>query len=235
MVRAAALRPLNLVVLATGAVFFAATAAWWIPLLAVSTYGALVYLGSRDPLLRQRVLGPGDRGDRAPAPPDEEKASPERRARWLPRGETRRKVEAALVEYRRVISAVEDSDDVTQAVLRDTLPRLHDVADGLVNVAHNRERAAETARDLHQNTGSESSTRTENLRELESRVATADAEISETSEELLDLRAKVVRISIDAENTARAEALNASLDHINARLEALGDLTSPGENPDRDA
>ena len=70
-------------------------------------------------------------------------------------------------------------------------------------------------------------TRQENLRELEKRIRAADAEISGTSEELLDLRAKVVRISIDTNNPARANDLNASLDGLNARLEALSETHVP--------
>lgn len=231
MARAAALRPINLIVLVIGAVFFVATTAWWIPVLAVSTYAALVFLGSRDPLLRQRMLG---RGGHPPGLSKEDDVPPERRARWLPRGGTREKVEAALVEYRRVVAAIGESDEVTRTVLQDTVPRLHATADRLVDVARGRERAAGTARDLRQNTGPESGARSKNLRELETRITAADAEISETSEELLDLRAKVVRISIDTENAARAEALNASLDELNARLEALGDVTAPREDPNRE-
>ena len=50
--------------------------------------------------------------------------SPERRARWLPRGETRERVEAALVVYRKVVVAIEESDEVTRAVLDDAVPKL---------------------------------------------------------------------------------------------------------------
>jgi hypothetical protein len=95
-------------------------------------------------------------------------------------------------------------------------------------VAEGREKAAEVARELGRNTeASVATTRQENLRELEERIRAADAEISGTSEELLDLRAKVVRISIDANNPARANDLNASLDGLNARLEALSEVMSP--------
>jgi chromosome segregation ATPase len=76
--------------------------------------------------------------------------------------------------------------------------------------------------------------RQENLRELESRISAADAEISDTYQELLDLRAKVVRISIDSENPARANDLNASLDSLNARLEALNELMAPQGEPPRE-
>ena len=221
MVRAAALRPMNLIVLAIGVVFAVASATWWLLVLTLATYAALTLLGTRDPILRRRVLGRADQ-----ALPPETDVSPERRARWLPRGETRQMVEAALVEYRRVVAAIEASDDVTRAVLEDTVPRLHATADRLVDVARNRETAAKTAQDLRRNAGPEDGPRAENLRELEEKVAAADAEISATSEELLDLRAKVVRISLD---TDRVAGLNASLDELNARLEALGDVTSSQE------
>lgn len=228
LARAAALRPMNLIVLAVGIVFFVATMAWWLLGITLATYAALILLGTRDPRLRQRVLGREEPALLALRP--ETDVPPERRARWLPRGETRRKVEATLVEYRKVVAAIEDSDDVTRTVLGDTVPRLHAAADRLVDLARNRETAAETVRDLRRRTGPENSSnssRAENLRKLEEKMATADAEISATSEDLLDLRARVVRISIDTDDADKAAALNASLDELNARLEALGDITSP--------
>jgi hypothetical protein len=50
----------------------------------------------------------------------------------------------------------------------------------------------------------------------------------------MDLRAKIVRISIDSENPARANDLNASLDGLNARLEALSELMGPQGEPPRE-
>ena len=222
VVRAAALRPLNLLVLVVGVVFFATTLAWWAPPLTLATYASLVFLGTRDPILRRRTLGL-----EVPAMRQAPDVSPERRARWLPRGETRQRVDAALVEYRRVASVIETSDDVTRAVLEDTIPRLHATADRLVDVALHREKAAETVRDLREKPPSGDRTRTEDIRQLETRVGEADAEIAATHEELLDLRAKVVRISIDTDNTRQTEALNASLDELNARLDALSDISAP--------
>ena len=222
--RAAALRPLNLVVLAIGLVFFVVTLAWWAPPLTLATYAALVFLGARDPFLQSRVLG-----RKEPTVQQPRDLSPERRARWLPRGETRERVDAALAEYRKVVAAVEASDDVTRAVLEDTVPRLHAAADRLVDVALQRERAAETVRELRGKSGSETGARDENLRQLEGRIQGADADISATSSQFQDLRAKVVRISIDADNAQRVAALNASLDGLNARLEALDDIASPKE------
>ena len=44
-------------------------------------------------------------------------------------------MEAALEVYRKVVAAIEASDDVTRAVLDDAVPRLHAAADRLVDVA----------------------------------------------------------------------------------------------------
>jgi len=239
MLRAAALRPLNVIVLVIGVGIFAtalsATALAWLLLpLTLVTYAALVFLAARDPLFQRKVLRGGEVSGRSPNSVESGDVSPERRARWLPRGETRQKVETALDVYRKVVAAIEDSDDVTRAVLDDSVPRLHAAANRLVDVARGREKAAEVARDLSGDTGSSAviAARQENLRELEERIEAADAEISGTFEELLDLRAKVVRISIDSENPARAKELNASLDGLNARLEALSEvMSSQGEFP----
>jgi len=238
MLRTAALRPLNVVVLVIGVGIFATTLAatslaWWLLPLTLITYAALVFLAARDPLFQRKVLRGEEVSGRSHNAVESGDISPERRARWLPRGETRQKVEAALDVYRKVVAAIEDSDDVTRAVLDDSVPRLHAAADRLVEVARGREKAAEVARDLDQNSGSSAGTaaRRENLRELETRIDAADAEISGTFEELLDLRAKVVRISIDSENPARANDLNASLDGLNARLEALSEVMSPQGEP----
>ena len=229
MLRAAALRPINVTMLVIGAGIFATTLAWWLLPLTLVTYASLVFLAVRDPIFQRKVLG-GDEVSRiSPNAVESIDVSPERRARWLPRGETRQKVEAALDAYRKVVAAIETSDDVTRAVLEDSIPRLHAAADRLVDIAQGREKVAEVARDISQDKGSAAPTaaRQENLRELEYRIDAADAEISDTFEELLDLRAKVVRISIDRENPARANDLNASLDGLNARLEALSEVMSP--------
>jgi hypothetical protein len=229
MLRAAALRPINVTMLAIGAGAFVITLAWWLVPLTILTYASLVFLAARDPVFQRKVLGRGEVPKTTPNAVESTDLSPERRARWLPRGETRHRVEAALAVYRKVVAAIETSDDVTRAVLDDAVPRLHAAADRLVDVAQGRERAAEVARDLGQDSASAASTtaRQENLRELGNRISAADAEISDTYQELLDLRAKVVRISIDTENPARANDLNASLDGLNARLEALSELMAP--------
>ena len=236
MVRAAALRPINVLMLAIGAVGFALTLAWWIPPLTLITYVLLVLLAARDLLLRRRVLQGGGRLARAPGAAESRDVSPERRARWLPRGETRQKVEAALVVYRKVLTAIEESDDVTRAVLDDAIPRLHAAANRLVDVAQAREKAAEVLQDLHRNSGatSETSAREESRQALEVKIRAADAEISDTFDKFLALRAKVVRVSIESGDPTRAEALNASLDELNARLEALSDTMSPPEGTPRE-
>jgi len=230
MTRAAALRPVNVMVLLIGAVFFAATLIWWLLPLTLATYAALVSLAARDPFFQRRVLGRSDAPIPSPEPSHNADVSPERRARWLPRGETRRKVEAGLVVYRKVVAAIEESDDVTRAVLDDSIPRLHGAADRLVDVARGREQAAEAVRDLRADDGP-SARAQETLRELEDRIGAADAEISDTCEELLALRAKVVRVSIDSANPARADDLNASLDELNTRLEALSETLTPQGDP----
>ena len=229
MLRAAAFRPINMTILVIGVVISAIIATWWLLPLTLATYASLVFLAARDSIFQRKVLGGDVAMATPPAATQSRDVSPERRARWLPRGETRQKVEATLEVYRKVVAAIEDSDEVTRAVLDDTVPRLHAAADRLVNVAEGREKASEVARELGRNTteASAATTRQENLRELEERIRAADAEISGTSEELLDLRAKVVRISIDANNPARANDLNASLDGLNARLEALSEVISP--------
>lgn len=223
MLRAAALRPMNVLVLVTGVVFFVLTSAWWALPLTLATYAALIALGAGDPILQRRVLGRDE-----PEAPQTHDLSPERRARWLPRGETREKADAALAEYRKVVAAIEASDDVTHAVLEDSVPRLHAAADRLVDVALQREKAAETVRDLRGRSAGAGSG-SENLQKLEKRIDEADTEISATARQLLELRAKVVRVSIDTDNAQRANDLNASLDELNARLEALGDVAAPGE------
>ena len=232
LLRAAALRPLNVLVVVVGA-FATFLVAWWMAPLTLLTYAALVLLAARDPIFRQRILrGRGAPGNTPGIPsgtPANRDVSPERRARWLPRGETRQKVESALVVYRKVVSAIEESDEVTRAVLEDTVPKLHAAANRLVDVAHSREQASETVED-HRRAGgktSEASPRTEDVRRLEERIGAADAEISETFDKLLDLRARVVRVSLESGDPEKAAAFGASLDELNARLEALSDTLSP--------
>jgi hypothetical protein len=233
--RAAALRPLNVIVLVIGAGIFATTLTWWVPPLTLVTYALLVFLAVRDPIFGRRVLYGPEEATRS-LDVGSRDISPERRARWLPRGETRRKVEDALVVYRKVVAAIEESDDVTRAVLDDAVPKLHAAANRLVDVAQRREKAAQALGDLHQDTGTaaRSITREESIRDLQDKLRAADAEISDTSEKLLTLQSQVVRISIDSGNPDQAVILNASLDELNARLEALNDVMSPPEASSRE-
>src|SRR5215207_191395 len=168
--RAAALRPLNVLVLVIGAGIFATTLTWWVPPLTLVTYALLVFLAVRDPIFGRRVVHGPEEATRM-----DRDVSPERRARWLPRGETRQKVEAALVVYRKVVAAVEESDDVTRAVLDDAVPKLHAVADRLVDVAQGREKAAEVLRDLHQHTRAPagSNSREEIVQDLQDKLRAA--------------------------------------------------------------
>ncbi len=237
ILRAAALRPMNVLMLVIGVGIFATTLAWWIPPLTLATYTLLLLLSVRDPLFGHRVLHGSEGDTRGLSAGDPDVVSPERRARWLPRGETREKVEAALVVYRRVVAAFEESDDVTRGVLDDAVPKLHAAANRLVDVAQGRERAAEAIHDLRQNTGAPtgSNTREENLGALVDRMRAADAEISETFEELLTLRAQVARASIEGGASDQATALRASLEELNARLEALSETMSPPEAPTRES
>src|SRR5215204_6787910 len=117
MLRAAALRPLNVIVLVIGVGIFITTLAWWVPPLTLATYASLIFLGARDPFFQRKVLRGDDTQAKSRNAVENSDVSPERRARWLPRGETRQRVEAALDVYRKVVAAVETSDDVTRTVL----------------------------------------------------------------------------------------------------------------------
>lgn len=220
---------------AIGAVSFATTLAWWIVPLTLATYAALVLLAARDPLFRSRVLE--GRGSRSGARLGQEAISPERRTRWLPRGETRQKVEAALEVHRRALIAIEESGDVAKAVLHDAVPKLHRIAERLVEVAQKRERASEAIQELKVSGSLErhEGQSKADLAGLENEVRAADAEISDAFEKLLTLRARVVRISVESGGAAQdaAAKLNADLDELNLRLEALRSTLSPPEPPNR--
>ena len=232
IVRAAALRPLNVIVVVIGLGIFATTLAWWVPPLTLVTYALLVLLSARDSTFARRVLHGRDEEARSPAVAPDRDVSPERRARWLPRGETREKVEATLIIYRRVVAAIEESDDVTRAVLDDAVPKLHAAAEQLVDVAQRREKAAEMISDLRHHAADVAPGAEENETSvLQNRINAADAEISDTFQKLLVLRSRVVRVSIDSGDPEGPAALNASLDDLNARLEALSDTMTPPEAP----
>lgn len=228
VIRAAALRPIHLIMLLVGGVFFAASGLWWIVPMTIFTYGTLVALAVRDPLFEHRILE-GRPPPHLAAPTQD--IPPERRARWLPRGETRSKVEAALDVYRKVLRAIEESDDVTRSVLEDAPSKLHAAANRLVDLAGDRETAAEALLNLPKNLAEAE----EGRQDLEGKIRAADAEISSVVDSFLALRARVVRISLDSGPTARAVAgeLNSSLDELNFRLEALGETMSTPEDNHR--
>lgn len=237
VIRAALLKPLNLIILFAGGVFFATTLTWWIVPLTLVTYTLLVLLAFRDPFFRRRVLG-----DDTPSVDATHQAAslpPERRARWLPRGETRRTVEEALVAYRKLVTSIEGSNEVARSVLHDAVPKLHAAAERLVQVAHDREKAAEALQEIKgsQTGGASSEERVSILLDLEDKIRRADEEISGTYDRLLTLRARVVGVSLnsEAENQAAASELNRSLDELNFRLEALGEISStPHDTRPRD-
>ena len=235
--RAAFLRPINLLVVAIGGVFFALTLTWWSIPLTLVIYAVLVFLATRDALFVDSVLEGGESLPRmrpeALKPSD---VSPERRARWLPRGEARQKVEAALEVQRRTKLTIQESCDVVQAVLDDAVPKLDGVAEHLVDVAHGREKVADAIQDLKARPGAQLREGLDtDLAELENKLHTADAEISSTFEKLLILRARVVRISVESGGAAQEAAakLNVDLDEMNLRLDALHSTMSPPGPPDR--
>lgn len=237
MMRAALLRPMSLLMLAIGAVSFAFTLAWWIVPLTAVTYASLVFLATRDPIFRSTVLeGRQSRPGLRPGSSTEKRLSPERRARWLPRGETRRTVEEALELRRRTVFAIEESGDVARAVLGDAVSKLDRVVERLVDVAEKREKAAGAIRDLGPSGNlKRHQTRNTDLAELEKELRAADAEIYETLEKLKTLRTRIVRVSIESGNAAQEAAanLNTDLDELNLRLDALRSTMSPSEPPDR--
>ena len=230
VVRAAFLRPTNLLVVVIGTIFFALALVWWAIPLTLATYAAIVFLAARDPLFRETVLEGRPRA-LPTAPRRSRDVPPERRARWLPRGETRQKVEATLEIHRRTVFAIEESGDVVRTVLDDALQKLHRVVERLVDVAEKRERAAGAIRDLEKTrAGSEHrEDRGAELAELENVLRAADMEISGTFENLLALRARIVRVSVESEGAAQdaAAKLNADLDEMNLRLDALRSTMSP--------
>ncbi len=238
VVRAAFLRPTNLLVVVVGGVFFALTLVWWAVPLTLVTYAVLVFLAVRDPLLRESALGGRNvqAGTLPKAPRKGGDASPERRARWLPRGETRQKVEAALEVHQRTILAIQESDNVVQAVLDDAVPKLDEAAERLVDVAQTREKLAGAIQDLKARPGAAFREGLDtDLAQLENELHTADAEISSTFEKLLTLRARVVRISVESGGSAQEAAvkLNADLDEMNLRLDALRSTMFPPGTPEQ--
>ncbi len=226
MVLASAIRPLHLMVLLAGFGIFLPTLALWLPPLTLATYGALIFFSSRDPFFQRRVL----EGPQRPGLPDAEREpSPDRRSRWLPRGQTREKVEAALEVRRKTITAIEESDDVTREVLTGATAKLESLGNGLVDLAHRRETASSEVQSLQKrsknvaNGGSHSLQ--EEIRELQGEMERADEELSNMVERLLTLRSRVVRVSLESGDPAReaAGSLVRDLDDLNRRVEALSE------------
>ncbi len=240
VIRAAFLRPMSLLVLVIGAVFFAMTLIWWALPLTLATYAALVFLAARDPIFRSRILeGREIRPVGRSRLPKGRDVSPERRADRLPHGETRQKVEAALEAHRRALVAIEESDDATRAVLGDVAPKLDRVIERLVDVALMRESVAGEIQDLK--TSAAGAKQRDEARggdlvaELENKLRLADAEVSGASEKLSTLRARVVRVSTESGGAARGATarLNEDLDEVNLRLDALRSRLSPPQPLDR--
>jgi hypothetical protein len=228
---------MGLFVVVIGSVFSALTLSWWVVVLTLVTYAALVFLAARDPLFWAHVLeGREYRLETRPAPSGDEEFPIERRVRRLPRGETRRKVEQALKLHRRTMIAIEESDDVARTVLDDAIPKLHGIAGRLVDVAERREEVAQTILDLENHAGApQREDLYADLPGLENELRAADEEISRTVEKLSPLRSRVVRVSVESGGAVQEAAakLNTDLDEMNLRLDALRSSTFPQEPPGR--
>ena len=235
--RAAFLRPMGLFVIAIGGVFSALTVSWWVVVLTLTTYAALVFLAARDPLFWSHVLeGREYRVETRLTPSGDEEIPPEQRVRRLPRGETRRKVEQALELQRRTVVAIEESDDIAKTMHDDTIPKLHAIAGRLLDVAERREEVAKTIRDIKNHAGApQREVWDADLAGLENELRAADEEISRTVEKLSPLRSRVVRIFVESEGAAQEATarLNADLDEMNLRLYALRSGKSSLAPPDR--
>src|ERR687886_538458 len=222
VMRAAFLRPWGLVVPLT-----------------LATYAALVLLAARDPLLKSRTLERWESQSRTQLGSSTDRdISPERRARWLPRGETRRKVEATLEIYQRTMVAIEESGDVARTVLDDTVPKLRRIAERLVDIAEKREKAADAIRELDSvyTSPRQREGRDVDLGELKEEIRAADAEISHILKQLTILQIRLVRLSLESSRGKVRDAaadVSTDLDEINLRLDALHTTVSPPRAPDR--
>lgn len=221
-----------LLMVAIGAFFFAATGEWWIVPLTIATYAALVFLAVGDPIFQNRVLGTANQGQRMPRSPRRPDSSPEQRVRRLGE-ETRLKVEKVLEAHARVLVAVAETDEATQAALDDTLPKLKQVPERLLDVAEARDEAADEAQTLRSRTGrSGGEENPRRLASVEEKLRAADEGLSAAPDALLALRAKVVRASIEGGDATaeRAAELDEALDALNRRLDGLySALSEPTE------
>jgi hypothetical protein len=233
--RRAFLRPMGLFVITIGSIFSALTLSWWVVLLTLATYAALVFLAVRDPLFWAHVLeGREYRVETRLVPSGDEEVPPEQRVRRLPQGDTRRKVEHALELHRRTMVAIEESGDVARTALADTPPKLRGVVGRLVDVAERREEVARTIR-VPENYADapHREDRDANPTGLENELRTAEEEISQTVEKLSPLRSRVVRVSVESGDAVQEAAaiLNADLDEMKLRLDALRSSTPSPEPP----
>ena len=226
--KVASLRPMNLLVVVIGAVYFTLTLAWWIIPLTLATYAALILVAPRDQILHNKVLERRERQleMQLVSPNKDQTSPPDQRARRLPHGETRQKVEAALKAQRRTMVAIEEAGDVTRAALGDAIPKLHLVIERFVDVAEKREQRVRAIQDLENN-------RSADLAELEKELRAADAEIFDALEKLSSFRTRIVRVSTESGGAIQKAVteLNADLDVLNLRLDGtLRSVTSPLNN-----
>ncbi len=240
VVRAAFLRPLSVLMVIVGSISFALTLVWWVIPLTFVTYAALVYLAINDPLFQSYVLHGGPRI--RPMVPKTSDLSPEQHARRLPLGETRKKVEAALEVQRQILLAIKESDEDTKALLDDAVPKLDRLTEHLAQVAEDREKTAGELQALKNRAeastpsrGGQKNDAARLAEEFEDGLRAADAEISGAVQNFLNLRARVVRVSTETGGAAQGEAarLNADLDEMTLRLDALHSTMSALHSPDR--
>ena len=233
MTRAALLRPMHLLVAAIGIAFFAMTLAWWVLPLTLVTYLALVYLAASAPLFKRRVLRGRERlsGTMPSLSGGGKKASAEQRARKLPDGETRRKVEAALTARDRALVAIENSGEAARGLLQDAPPKLDLLLERLIDVSEKREQVAATVRppETTTSTGPRRAARNVPSEQKERELRTMDAQLSDAFKKISALRPRVVRVSTENGDDAReaADRLLTDLDETIRHLDALLSGTSP--------
>jgi chromosome segregation ATPase len=231
--RAALFRPMNLLMVVIGVIFFAITLEWWILPLTLATYAALIFVAPHDQVVRNKILERRERRlETQTVSPQYRDVTPERRVRRLPQGEVRQNMEAALEARRRTVISLEEPGDIARAVLGDVIPKLDATVEHLAAIAEKREKAARMKRDSKTSTDdSRHEDRSTELEELEKELRAVDAEISRALDQLSALRARVVRISTESEDAAQEAAvkLNADLDALNLRLDALRSTAFPPE------
>jgi len=226
---------MNLLMVVIGVLFFATTLEWWVLPLTLATYAALILVAPHDQVIRNKILERRERRLETQSVPlkDRDVVPLERRVRRLPHGEVRQNVEAALAARRRTAIAIEESGDLARTVLGEVIPKLDSVVEHFAVVAEKREKAAGMMRGSKTSTdASRHEYRGAELEELEKKLRAADAEIYSALDQLSALRARVVRISTESEDTAQDAAanLNADLDALNLRLDALRSTMFPPDD-----